>query len=184
MSRLFITDREINFIDSIDRELVQHVVGQQVFYYAILLPESQPHKLYQEAIKKVWAAPVAVDARVKWDSQGTASTRMGIDTKYEAEVYFHVKELKERNLVPKEGDFIEFGQVFFEIKTVNMPDIVFGQVNNKTQLKCTCIPSREGQFQAGNRSEENVDHSHQVEQNKVPARFTSLPNSKIEDSDI
>lgn len=173
MSRLFITDREIAFINGVDRELIQHVVAQDVMYYAILVAESKPHRLYSEAVRKVWAAPVRINARVHWDNSGVSSTNFGSDSKYNAEVFFHTQELTERNVVPREGDFIEFGQVFFEITSVTKPDIIFGQVNNKTQIKCVCIPSREGQFAAGNNSSENIDHSHPVVQNTVPSNFTS-----------
>lgn len=93
--------------------------------------------------------PVMINALVQWDNPGVSSTNIGIDSKYTAEVYFHTEELKERNVQPREGDFIEFGKVFFEIASITQPQIVYGQINNRIMTKCTCIPARAGQFQAG-----------------------------------
>lgn len=155
----FITEREIAFINKVNKELIQHVVGQTVSYYAISLDKSKVHRLYDESVNKVWDPPVLIDARVLWDNPNEASSGFGVDSKYSCEVYFHTQELQERNVVAKTGDFVEFGGVFFEITSVTQPQIVFGEVNNRIMTKCVCVPSREGQFQAGNRSNEGVDNS-------------------------
>ncbi len=163
MSRKFVTERELAFIAAINKELLQDVVGQEVIYYAISLPETQVHRLYNEAVKKTWSPPVKVNALVLYDNQNTVQSNFGSDSKYSVEVYFHTNELVERNLVPYEGDFVEFGQQFFEITSVTQPQLVFGQVNEKIMTKCICVPAREGQFQMGNSSSESVDRSHPVE---------------------
>ena len=62
-------------------------------------------------------------------------------------VQFHTDELIERNVKPREGDFIEFGQVVYEIAAVTKPQLTFGQVQKKIMTRCVCIPSRQGQFQ-------------------------------------
>ena len=162
MSRKFITDREIAFVNAITNELIQNVVGQEIKYYGISIPETQVNTLYSEAIKKTWNPPVQVNCLVMYDNQNTVSSNMGQDSQYSAEVYFHALELTERNVLPREGDFVEFGQIFFEITSVTQPQLVFGQVNNKVMTKCVCVPSREGQFQMGNNSSEDVDRSHPV----------------------
>lgn len=163
MARKFITTHELAFISKINHELIQYVVGQEVSYYAISLEKSRVHRLYDEAVEKVWDPPVLVNARVLWDNPQSATSQYGVDSKYTAEVYFHTDELDARNIRPKEGDFVEFGQVYFEITSVTQPQIVFGQVNNRIMTKCICVPSREGQFQAGGKSSEGVDNSHPIE---------------------
>lgn len=170
MARKFITSTEIAFINKINHELIQRVVGQEVFYYEIDLERSKVDELYQESIQKTWRAPVKVNARVLWDNMQSMTNTLGIDSKFSLEVYFHTEELDERNVKPKEGDFIEFGNVFFEITSVTQPQIVFGQINNRVQTKCICVPSREGQFAAGGRSGEGIDNTHPVNNSKPPDR--------------
>ena len=166
MARKFITDHELAFISKINHELIQYVVGQEINYYAISVEHTKAHRLYNEAIKKTWNPPVKVNARVLWDNPNSVSTTLGVDSKYTAEIYFHTDELRERNVLPKEGDFVEFGQVFFEISSVTQPQLVFGQVNNKIMTKCVCVPSREGQFQAGGQSDQEIDNTHPIDNSK------------------
>jgi len=166
MARKFITERELAFIGRINHELIQKVVGQEVTYYEVDVEKSKSNHLYDEAVEKVWKPPVLVNARVLWDNPTSTTSNFGVDSKYTAEVYFHKLELDERNVAPKEGDFVEFGQVFFEITSVTQPQIIFGQVNNKAMTKCICVPSREGQFQAGGKASEGVDNTHPIENTK------------------
>jgi hypothetical protein len=166
MSRKFVTEKEIAFINSVNKELIQRVSGQEVNYYAISMEETRSNKLYGEAVEKSWMPPVKVNAMVEYDNTATQSTLQGVDSKYTAILYFHTQELIDRNVLPKEGDFIEFGQIFFEITSVTQPKLVFGQVNNKILTRCDCISSREGQFQAGASSDDSEDNSHPVEQSR------------------
>jgi hypothetical protein len=163
MARKFVGTREIAFVNSIIRELHQHVVDEEILYYAIQLDRTKVDDLYNEAIKKVWAAPVRCTARVLYDNPTTKSGLWGSDSEYASEVYFHTTELNERNIKPREGDFIEYGQVFYEITSVTKPQLIFGQINNKLMTKCKLVPSREGQFAAGNVSAQNVDRTHQLD---------------------
>jgi hypothetical protein len=157
MPRKFVTEREVEFVNSLTRELHQRVVQAEVYYYAIVLDRTDLDDLYNEAVRKTWASPVKVTARILYDNQSAKAGVFGLDSQYVTEVYFHTQELVERNLVPREGDFIEYGQVFYE------PQLVFGQINNKLMTLCKLVSSREGQFQAGSLSEQNIDRSHPIE---------------------
>lgn len=164
MSRKFITDREIAFINKINHEYIQSVIGQTVYYYAISIPETQVNDIYNEAMQKTWSPPVEINGLVLWENPTSSTTQFGVDADYRLEVYFHSQELQERNVFPREGDFIEFGEVYFEISSITEPQIVFGQINNKIMKKCSCVKAREGQFKAGGRSGEGVGNEHPVEQ--------------------
>ena len=87
---------------------------------------------------------------------------MGQDSVYTIDVYFHTEELSDRNVSPKEGEFIEYGGVYYEVTSVTQPQLVFGQVNNKIMVKCTCVRAREGQFAAGAEAAEDVERGHGV----------------------
>ena len=54
MARLFITPREINFINDIGKEIVKDVVGQKIYYFPISEVKSKVHTLYEEAIDKIF----------------------------------------------------------------------------------------------------------------------------------
>jgi hypothetical protein len=171
MAKKFVTQKELDLIDSWSRELIQDVVVQEVVYYAV--HEDTSYNFYREAIKKVWYDPVKLTARVQYDQTQTVSGPMGNDAQFALEVYCHIDELRDRNLKPREGDFVEYDQVFYEITTVSEPQQVFGQANAHLMVKLTCTPAREGQFSAGSVRAEGVDNSHPVN----PSRRRKLEGS-------
>lgn len=162
MARKFVTSKDLTLIHKWNDELIQAWVGQTIIYYAIVPEATEVHDVYGEAIRKTWAPPVQVNALVNYDNANTATTGLGPDSKYSLEVYCHAEELVERNLKPREGDFVEFAQVFFEITSVTQPQLVFGQANDRLMTKLICVPAREGQFAAGSDTEELDDRSHPI----------------------
>lgn len=163
MARKFITERELSLIDGWNRELIQGVVQSQILYYAISYEESRVHDVYDEAILKSYANPVVVNARVHFEQTSTKTGGGTLDSGYVLVASCHYLELNERNVSPREGDFIEFGQVIFEITSVTRPQIVWGQPNDKLMVKLTGVPSREGQFKADNSIADAIDNTHPVE---------------------
>ena len=149
----------MQFIDRVTRELLQTVVQAEVLYYGISLAETPVDDLYDEAPRKVWMAPVRCNALVAYDNPNTLTTNLGVDSRYTLEVYFHQAELDDRNLLPREGDFVEYGAQYWEITSVARPQVAFGQIQKKVMRKCTCVPAREGQFAAGGSREESVDNT-------------------------
>ena len=58
MARLFITPREINFINDIGKEIVKDVVGQKIYYFPISKIKTRVHDIYEEAPEKVFENPI------------------------------------------------------------------------------------------------------------------------------
>ena len=163
MARKFVTTRELALIDSWSRELIQGTVEQEIVYWAISVQESSVHDVYDEAVQKAYMQPVRINGRVNFSQEGTRARGGTLDAQYTLEVYLHAQELAQRNVNPREGDFVEFGQIMFEVSSVTRPQLVFGQVNDKIQVKLTCVPSREGQFKADNDTFDGSDNTHPVQ---------------------
>ena len=72
MSRLFITPREINFINDIAKEIVKDVIGQKIYYFPISEIKSRVHDVYEESVDKIFENPIELDALVKYQEQETA----------------------------------------------------------------------------------------------------------------
>lgn len=146
MSRLFLSNAEINFINSISKELIQRIVGQEVIYYSVSEEHTKTNDLYDEAIKKTVFTPVRINALIMYENPVQTNNNFTIDTQYRIECYFHKWELAERHVDIKEGDFIQFGTIVYEIETVTEPQIVFGQIENKVMSKVSCRVARQQQF--------------------------------------
>lgn len=170
MARKFITRRELGLIDLWSRELIQGTVEQEVIYYAISYEDSRVHDVYDEAVLKEYLRPVRINARVEFSQTATRAAGGTLDSTYSVTVTLHAEECRQRNVLPREGDFVEFGQTIFEVTSVSHAQPVFGQINDKLKYELTCVPSREGQFKADNVTSDGVDNTHPVE----PARPKTL----------
>lgn len=163
MAQKFITTRELGLIRSWTRELTQDVSRQYVLYYAVSAEDSVVHDVYDEGITKTLLDPVKVNCRVEFDETAATTGKGAIDSNFELTVQVQPQELLDRNINPREGDFVEWGQVMFEVTNVTMRHPAFGQANEKVTVQLTCFPSREGQYKAENSSIDGVDNTHPVE---------------------
>ena len=62
-------------------------------------------------------------------------------------IHFHRRRLTEdQNLFVREGDFVLYGSIFYEIVTLKEPTELFGQVDHRLEITAECIRAREGLF--------------------------------------
>ena len=120
MSRLFITQREVDFISDITKEVIKDVIGQKVYYFPISEIKSNVHDVYEEAPEKVFDSPIEIEALVKYQPQEVVSNLFGTEEKYTIEVYFHYRDLLDKEIEIREGDFFSYGTIFFEVFSGSM----------------------------------------------------------------
>ena len=144
---LFTGKKEKDFVKQVNDEVIERVVGQTIAYYPISLEHTNYHDLYGEAIDKSFLAPVRVYAMVKYDSESTTTTNLGVDRIEKITVLFHKRRLTEdQDLFVREGDFVQYGEAFYEILTLVEPKWLFGQVDSKFEIGAECVRAREGLF--------------------------------------
>jgi len=145
---LFTGEKERNLVKQVNDELIERVIGQQIAYFAIDIDKSDFHPLYGEAIQKTFLPPVRVYALVKWEGQTQSFTQnIGIDKATSIEIHFHRKRLTEdQDLYVREGDYVLYGDRYYEIVKLNEPKQLFGQIENKFEIVANCIRAREGVF--------------------------------------
>ena len=144
---LFTGAKEGALVKQVGDEILERVVGQQIVYFPVSLPHSNFHELYGESINKTFLPPIRVFAAVDWKGSETTTTNFGIDRKSAIDVKFHKRRLTEdQNLFVREGDFVLYGTVLYEIVTVGQPRLLFGKIDEKYEVVATCIRAREGTF--------------------------------------
>ncbi|MDP3763695.1 MAG: hypothetical protein Q8Q92_03540 [bacterium] len=126
--------------------MIQKIIGQKIVYYSVSIEHTNVDELYGEAISKTVFTPVEINALVEFNEPVESTTNWSIDTRYTLSCYIHEKELKERNIEIREGDFVKHARIFYEIKTVTRPQLTFGQGENPVMAKLECIVSRESNF--------------------------------------
>lgn len=146
MSRLFITQREINFINDTAKELIKDVVGQKIYLFQISEIKSRVHDVYEESPEKIFDNPVEVECLVKYQQPEVRTNRFGSEKYFRIEAYIQSKDLLDKQIEILEGDFFSFGSVFFEITQAPSSDIIFGQIEHGKFITIKGTQSRKGQF--------------------------------------
>jgi hypothetical protein len=147
---LFLGKKERDLVKQVNDELIEKVIGQQLLYYPIDLDATDFHGLYGEAIEKTYLPPVRVYALVEFNEEATSYlSGVGVDSDSIVTVHFHKRRLTEdQDLFVREGDFILYGKIYYEIVKLSEPRKLFGQVDHTFEITATCRRARRGLFDA------------------------------------
>ena len=144
MARLFITTREMDLISDLTKEVIKDVIGQRIFYHPVRTDVTAVHDVYDESTEKVFDPPIELDALVDWSPGETRTNKFGSEKFHSIEARVHTRDLTDKNLRMKIGDFMSYGSIFFEITQVESISKIFGQVEHVTGYKIAGKQAREG----------------------------------------
>ena len=147
---LFLGKKERDLVKQVNDELIEKVVGQQVLYYSIDMDTTDFHSLYGEAVEKTFLPPIRIYALVEFNEFATTYTDgLGIDKDSSIQIHFHKRRLTEdQNVFVREGDFVLYGDIYYEIVKLSEPKKLFGQVGESFEISATCKKARKGLFDA------------------------------------
>ena len=147
---LFLGKKERDLVKQVNDELIEKVIGQQILYYPIDLRATDFHELYGEAVKKTYLPPIRVYALVEFTDYSTDYMESaGIDKSWEIMIHFHKRRLEEdQDLYVREGDFVLYGDYYYEIVSLSEPKLLFGQAGREFEIAARCKRARKGLFDA------------------------------------
>jgi hypothetical protein len=147
---LFTGKKERDLVKQVNDELIERVIGQTVVYYPLDVDTTNYHSLYGEAIKKNFLPPVRVYALIEFEGINTKYSKdIGLDKESNITIHFHKRRLTEdQDLFVREGDFVLYGKLLYEIVTLAEPKQLFGQIDHRLEISAKCIRAREGVFDA------------------------------------
>ena len=146
-SNLFITEREVQLLNSWTTEIIELVAQQKVLYFAIDNEKNIQDDLYGETTKKIFRDPIEIYSRVMLSEHTVKVDEMGIDNIYEIEVYFQRdRVIQDLGFYPRIGDFIGWSNKFFEIKSTTEPQMFGGLSQHRVGIICKAIISRQEVF--------------------------------------
>ena len=146
MARLFITPREINFINDIAKEVVKDVIGQFIYLYTISETKTLVHDVYEEAVDKIFENPIKLDCLAEYQADEISTTRFGSEEFYTIDIYVQSRDLIDKEIEILEGDFFQYGGIFFEIIKVPLSNVIYGQIEYNGYVTLTGKQSRKGLF--------------------------------------
>jgi len=146
---LFLGEKERNLVKQVNDELIERVIGQTIIYYPISREHTNYHPIYGESVQKTFLSPIHINALVEWEGSKTTTNEFGVDRLTSIVVKFHRRRLVEdQELYVREGDFLLYGDTFYEIVSLNEAKRLFGQIDHKFEILAKCIKARESIFNA------------------------------------
>lgn len=146
MARLFITPREIDLISDLTKEVIKDIAGQKVYYYKVREDLSDVHDVYEESPDKVFDPPIEIEARVEYLPEEVRTNKFGSEEFYTINVFFHERDLIDREVDVRTGDYFSYGDVFFEITSAIIESNIYGQIEHAIGTKVTGKQARIGQI--------------------------------------
>ena len=137
MARLFVGQREVDFFADITKEIIKDVAGQKVYYYTIREDLSNVHEIYEESTQKVFNPPIEIEAMIEWQPSEIRTTNFGTEHIKTIMLYLHHRDLLDRGIKFKEGDYFSYGQFFFEATSIVVDKLAYGQIERVVSMKVT-----------------------------------------------
>lgn len=146
MARLFIGQKEIQFINDITKEFTHDVVGQFILYMPLSTLRSAVHPVYDEAPEKIFDNPIKIPAMVGQPEWASKNTAFGPQLECNLEVMIQVKDLDDKKITPSEGDMFMFDNTVYEILTLVNTNNIFGLAEYELTWKITAKSARLSQL--------------------------------------
>jgi len=137
MARLFLGQREADFFADITKEIIKDVAGQKIYYYTVREDLSDVHEIYEESLHKIFNPPVEIECMVEWQPSEVRTTNFGQEQIRTLTVYLHPRDLRDRDIDFKEGDYFSHGEFFFEATSIIFDKIAYGQIERVVSMKVT-----------------------------------------------
>lgn len=111
---LYGENRDVLLINSINRELLNNIITQQVGYYKYILGKNKPN-LYGETLTKYLTDPVLINCLIARTDQRWGTVDGLLDTDRDLDFAFLRQDLVDISLVPEIGDVILYHNNYFEV---------------------------------------------------------------------
>jgi hypothetical protein len=171
MARLFITAREVQFINDITKEFMKDIVGQHINYYPVSTLKTKVHPIYEEAVKKVFDNPIKLTCLANWPEAKMKIDRFGSEKTNQIEIFIQARDLIDKDFTLYEGDFFTFADQAFEVSSFVSMNNIYGQEEYETGYKIIGQPARLGQFDPKNFLSPNKDSKGAYEDTQVQHTF-------------
>jgi hypothetical protein len=139
----FIPQKEIDLIDSMNTELIDEIVGQEVDIYKVST-EDVNSNMYGEAYDgvKTFEKGFRVNCLIQFDEPEALQDEFGPDYMARVEIFFLRASLSGSDFYPEVGDIVDWNEHYFEINGVTEPKLVAGHPDYSHDVKATATRTR------------------------------------------
>lgn len=146
MARLFISPREIHFINDITKEYLKDASGQKIYYFAISVTKTKIHPVYDDSVNKIFENPIEIPAQVGQPEWSTTTGLFGSEESSSIEVFLQARDLLDKGITVSKGDYFTYGDAVFEIIKCVPANNIFGQEEYGVSFTITGKLARIGEF--------------------------------------
>lgn len=136
----------MDLIADLTKEVVKDVIGEKIYYYAISATRTKIHDVYDEAPEKVFENPIEIECLVNYKEPEFVTNQYGVEKTQNIEAFVQQRDLIDREIDIKTGDFFTYGTVIFEITSVTTTRNIFGQIEYSDGIKLIGKQSRKEVF--------------------------------------
>jgi hypothetical protein len=131
----FLTPRDFEFMQKINRELISEIIDNIVILYKAH-PEATKTNIYGESSQKIRYTGIQLAAYIKYGDNTPRNEGYGYDTNQEVEFHFVRRLLEEVNVLPEEGDIIKFNDLYYEIHNTTDTQLIGNRPEFSTSIIC------------------------------------------------
>jgi hypothetical protein len=121
--------RDIHLFKTMNRELLEDIISQQIGYYKIKLSDT-PVNMYGEAVNKYYIGPVLLNCLIERGDFASNRIDYSIEVNRTSVFRFFKDHLKDADVVPEIGDIVMFNEHYFEVDNVNENQLIVGKDND------------------------------------------------------
>ncbi len=147
----FVSERDFQFFQHINKEIVIEVVDVPVVLYRII-PEITSVNIYGESTSKTRYRGIQLHGLVQYPKTEAVSEGFGFDTTQTVEFKFVKKLLQDVDVFPEVGHIIGYNDNFYEIDNVNDVQLIASRPQFDHSIICTTHLTR--------RSAINIEETH------------------------
>ena len=139
----FVPQKEIDYIDSVNEELIDQILGQFVDIYKVSVEDTNDN-VYGESSAKYYKAGFRVNCLILFEEPIIEQDEFGPDEDTNIEMYFQRNNLASGslNFYPEMGDIVDWNDHYWEINGTTEPQLFAGHPNYKHNIVATAHRSR------------------------------------------
>ena len=139
----FVPQKEIDFINVINEELIDEIIGQSVDIYKVSI-DNTDENVYGESTTKYYEVGFRVNCLILFNEPEIIQDEFGSDENADIEMFFQRNNLSSGslNFYPEMGDIVDWNNYYWEINGTTEPQLIAGHPGYKHSIKATAHRAR------------------------------------------
>ena len=123
----FLGPKDIRFFQSINKELIDWVIETDIILYKTIVIESNVDDIYGESVDRTYYTGINFNCIINRSNQESFQTDFGQNMRQTFEAAINRELLEQHNIIPENGDIVEWNDAYWEINNVEENQYLAGR---------------------------------------------------------